>query len=96
MVTETCVVTIVQRENKEKRQCFGLFSTTDYFLEATAVGPNGYYTAGRVQLDPMWDFYQGSLNNNGHNKLNFLIQKLYEDGWQSTGGDGLFQGTRSY
>ena len=89
MITETCVINIVEKENKKKKW-LGLFSTVDYFFEAIAVGPSGRYIAGRVQLDPRWDYVHRSdprrpycwreLTDTGYDKLNFLIRKLYEDG----------------
>lgn len=105
MITETCVINIVEKENKKKKW-LGLFSTVDYFFEAIAVGPSGRYIAGRVQLDPRWDYVHRSdpsrpycwreLTDTGYDKLNFLIRKLYEDGWQSIGGDGIHQRFQRY
>lgn len=96
--SETCVIALTAE--RKKPGFIGFFSGTNYFLEAIAIGPNGRYTAGKVKLDPIDYSYESSMEagvpvtevvlnyDTAETKLNSLIMKLYDDGWQSIGGGG--------
>jgi hypothetical protein len=86
-VSETCDVNLVPRK---KQGLWGLIGGCDYFLEATAIGPNGRYDAGSVKLDWIDDYlYHANtgaiIRDNAQVKLNDLIKRLYQEGWQSVG-----------
>ena len=91
---ETCEINLVYTK---KKGLSGALGGRDWHFEATAIGPNGRYSAGDEKLEFGSGFIviKGEYHlsgtepilheDNARIKLDNLIKTLFAEGWQSTG-----------